>query len=115
MANPSPYHPIDQLVEAILRSLCDKQDDIKLQFTEGAEMIVCEIRVATEDVGKVIGKMGRHLEAIRLLVRSAARKLPSKRVVVEICNTQARMRDHRYRSPEEEKSYREVWDNPAKK
>jgi predicted RNA-binding protein YlqC (UPF0109 family) len=61
-----------ELVEYIVRSIVD--DPSQVQVTEvGAERtILCEIRVAPEEVGRVIGRKGRVINAIRTIVRAAA-------------------------------------------
>ena len=72
-----------ELVEFIAKSLVDNQDQVDVREVEGEQTVVIELRVAPEDMGKVIGKQGRIAKAIRAVVKAAAAK-EKKRVVVEI-------------------------------
>ena len=72
-----------ELVEIIAKSLVDSPDMVKVNEIIGEQSIVLELKVASEDMGKVIGKQGRIAKAIRTVVKAAAIK-ENKRVVVEI-------------------------------
>lgn len=72
-----------ELVEVIAKSLVDNPDQVRVKETEGADSIIIELSVASEDMGKVIGKQGRIAKAIRTVVKSAAVKT-DKKVIVEI-------------------------------
>ncbi|TDA65642.1 MAG: KH domain-containing protein [Clostridia bacterium] len=72
-----------ELLEILARALVDNPDAVQVNQEEKENAIVLELRVAAEDMGKVIGKQGRVARAIRTVVRSAGGKL-GKRVVVEI-------------------------------
>lgn len=71
------------LVEMIAKSLVDHPDDVYVNEVEGQQSIIIELKVAPEDMGKVIGKQGRIAKAIRTVVKAAASK-ENKRVAVEI-------------------------------
>jgi len=71
------------LLELIARALVDRPDDVVVRETEGEQTTVLELRVAREDLGKVIGKQGRTARAIRTILASAGMKL-RKRIVFEI-------------------------------
>ena len=71
------------LVESIVKSLVDYPDDVQISETAGESIVILEISVAPDDVGKVIGKEGRIANAIRTIVKAAAAKL-DKKVTVEI-------------------------------
>lgn len=71
------------LVEAIAKSLVDNPDAVEVKEVEGRTVSVIELRVAPEDMGKVIGKQGRIAKAIRVVVKAAAVKANVK-VAVEI-------------------------------
>jgi uncharacterized protein len=71
------------LLEHIARALVDEPDRVSVSQVDGERMIVLELKVAPEDMGKVIGKQGRIAKAIRTVVSAAAVK-ENKRVVVEI-------------------------------
>lgn len=72
-----------QLLEHIARALVDEPDQVSVKEVESDRLIVLELRVADNDMGKVIGKQGRIAKAIRTVVNAAAVK-ENKRVVVEI-------------------------------
>ncbi|HHY34495.1 MAG: KH domain-containing protein [Firmicutes bacterium] len=71
------------LVEFIVKSIVDNPNGVQVKEVEGERACVFEVRVATEDMGKVIGKQGRVVRAIRTLVQAAAAK-EGKRAAVEI-------------------------------
>ncbi len=72
-----------ELVEYIARALVDYPDQVDVKQVEGERSIILELRVAPDDMGKVIGKQGRIAKAIRTVVNAAALK-ENKRVMVEI-------------------------------
>ncbi len=72
-----------ELVKFIAKSLVDNPDQVDVKEIEGEQTVIIELRVAPEDMGKVIGKQGRIAKAIRTVVKAAATK-DNKRVVVEI-------------------------------
>ena len=71
------------LVEVIAKGLVDNPDQVSVTEVEGNQSIIIELKVAPEDMGKVIGKQGRIAKAIRTVVKAAATK-QNKRVIVEI-------------------------------
>lgn len=75
-----------ELVEYIAKALVDYPDQVDVQQVEGERAIILELRVAPEDMGKVIGKQGRIAKAMRVVVGAAAVK-DSKRVMVEIVDS----------------------------
>lgn len=72
-----------ELVEAIAKALVDSPEDVVVTEKETDRTIVLELKVAQEDMGKVIGKQGRIAKAIRSVVKAAASK-SDKKVVVDI-------------------------------
>ena len=72
-----------ELVEIIAKALVDNPDMVQVNEIAGEQSIILELKVAQEDMGKVIGKQGRIAKAIRTVVKAAAIK-DNKRVVVEI-------------------------------
>lgn len=72
-----------ELLETIAKSLVDYPDEVSVNEVESDKTIVLELRVAKEDMGKVIGKQGRIAKAIRTVIKAAAIK-ENVRVVVEI-------------------------------
>ena len=71
------------LVEVLAQSLVDHPEEVTVQETEKDNEILLELKVAQEDMGKVIGKQGRIAKAIRAVVKAAASKT-DKKVIVEI-------------------------------
>ncbi len=73
-----------KLVEVIAKSLVENPDAVEVTEKAGKNStIVIELKVAPEDMGKVIGKQGRIAKALRSVVKAAATKA-NKKVVVEI-------------------------------
>ncbi len=74
---------VRDLVEFIARSLVDQPDAVEVREVTGDRVLIIELRVAQEDIGKVIGKQGRIVKALRTVVKAAAVH-SGKRVMVEI-------------------------------
>ena len=72
-----------ELIEFIIKSLVDKPDEVEVKEASDKQSIVIELKVAPEDMGKIIGKQGRIAKALRTVVKAAATKA-GKKVVVEI-------------------------------
>lgn len=72
-----------ELVEVIAKSLVDNPDEVVVNEVQGTNTTIIELKVASDDMGKVIGKQGKIAKAIRTVVKAAAIK-DKKRVVVEI-------------------------------
>lgn len=72
-----------EVVETIAKALVDNPDEVTVREIDGEATTVLELRVAPQDLGKVIGKQGRTARAIRTLLRAAGMKL-KKRFVLEI-------------------------------
>ncbi|MEK7286145.1 MAG: KH domain-containing protein [Nitrospirota bacterium] len=71
------------LIEYIAKSLVDRPEEVSVQETEGEKTTIIELRVAKEDLGKVIGKMGKTARSMRTILNAAATKI-GKRCVLEI-------------------------------
>jgi predicted RNA-binding protein YlqC (UPF0109 family) len=72
------------LVETIARSLVDAPEEVRVrEVASDGESTVIELRVASQDMGKVIGKQGRIAKALRTVVKAAAVK-QNRKVIVEI-------------------------------
>jgi predicted RNA-binding protein YlqC (UPF0109 family) len=74
---------LKELVEHIAKVLVDNPDAVQINEIEGEQTSVIELKVAKEDLGKIIGKEGRTAKAIRTILGAASSKL-RKRVVLEI-------------------------------
>lgn len=72
-----------ELVEYVARSLVSQPDDVSVKKVEKDRLVVLELRVAPDDMGRVIGKQGRIAKSIRTLVRSATSN-SNKKYIVEI-------------------------------
>ncbi len=72
-----------ELVEFFCKSVVDQPDQVRVTEVEGETAVIVEIHVAPTDTGRVIGRQGRIIAAIRTLVRAAAMR-QGKRVVVEV-------------------------------
>ena len=71
------------LVEMMTKNLVDNPEDVQINETAGDSVVILEINVSPDDVGKVIGKEGRIANAIRTIAKAAAAK-QDKKVTVEI-------------------------------
>ncbi|MCS7299358.1 MAG: KH domain-containing protein [Spirochaetia bacterium] len=71
------------LVEQIVKSLVDYPEDISLKVVEGEKSTILELKVRSEDIGKIIGKKGRIAKAVRTIVSAVAVK-NGRRVILEI-------------------------------
>ena len=76
------------LVEIIAKSLVDNPDEVRVNEVQGEQDLILELRVAPEDMGKVIGKQGRVAKAIRTVVKAAALN-ENRKVVVEIIDVKS--------------------------
>jgi predicted RNA-binding protein YlqC (UPF0109 family) len=71
------------LVKFIAQALVDNPDDVAVNEIEGEQTSVIELRVAKDDLGKIIGKHGRTAQSIRTILSAASAK-HKKRAVLEI-------------------------------
>ncbi|MBW2437393.1 MAG: KH domain-containing protein [Desulfobacterales bacterium] len=71
------------LISYIAQALVDRPEDVSVTEVEGNQTSVLELKVAKEDLGKVIGKQGRTARAMRTILSAASAKL-KKRTVLEI-------------------------------
>jgi predicted RNA-binding protein YlqC (UPF0109 family) len=78
---------IKDLVEYLTKALVENAEDVEVEESIGATSILIDIHVAREDVGRVIGRQGRHINAMRTLARVLGAK-SGKRVSVEVVEGQ---------------------------
>ena len=71
------------LIEYIAKALVDKPEEVTVTEIEGEQTSVIELKVAKEDLGKVIGKQGRTARAMRTILSASSTKI-NKRSVLEI-------------------------------
>ena len=75
---------MEDLLEFLTRALVDRPDEVSVEgFEEDDGTVVLEIRVADEDVGKVIGRGGRTVSSLRTVMRAVASR-SDERVVVDV-------------------------------
>jgi len=72
-----------ELIEQIAKAIVEKPEEVYVRGIEGEHAVVIELRVAKEDIGKVIGKKGRTITAIRTIL-NATRAQTNKRQVLEV-------------------------------
>ncbi|HAK75239.1 MAG TPA: KH domain-containing protein [Sporomusaceae bacterium] len=72
-----------ELVEVIAKALVKNPDQVNVTVVEEDNSTVLELRVASDDMGKIIGKQGRIAKAVRTVVKAAATR-ENKKVAVEI-------------------------------
>lgn len=72
-----------ELITFIAKALVDKPDEVEVSEVEGEQTSVIELKVAKDDLGKVIGKQGRTARAMRTILSAASTKV-RKRSVLEI-------------------------------
>ncbi|MCL4478732.1 MAG: KH domain-containing protein [Deltaproteobacteria bacterium] len=72
-----------ELIEMIAKALVDNPNDVVVSEIEGEHTIVLELKVAKNDVGKIVGKEGNHAKAIRTILSAASGK-KGKKYTLEI-------------------------------
>ena len=72
-----------ELVEFVVKSLVDVPEEVSVNVIEGEKSTMLELKVAQEDVGKVIGKQGRIAKAIRTILSASATR-DGRRATLEI-------------------------------
>jgi predicted RNA-binding protein YlqC (UPF0109 family) len=74
---------VQELVEYLAKGLVDNPDEVRVERVERDGAVVLELRVAPDDVGKVIGRQGRVARALRTLVRASGAR-SNERALLEI-------------------------------
>jgi predicted RNA-binding protein YlqC (UPF0109 family) len=74
---------VKQTVEYLVKALVDSPEEVQVDEIPGEEATTYEVRVAADDLGKVIGKQGRIANALRTIVKAVAMK-DKRKVYVEI-------------------------------
>ena len=73
-----------EVLTGIIKAIVDKPDEVDLTLTESENTKIYELRLGDGDVGKVIGKKGKNVTAIRTLLSAATAKEGGKRSILEI-------------------------------
>ena len=72
-----------ELIEQIAKALVDNPDEVAVRVIEGEQTTIFELRVAQDDIGKVIGKQGRTIRSIRTILGASGMKV-KKRFTLEL-------------------------------
>lgn len=71
-----------EILETIVKNLVDNQEAVEIKEIDGEKNIIFEVKVAEEDMGKIIGRQGKIAQSIRTVIRAVANK-NDKKVTVE--------------------------------
>ena len=71
-----------EILETIIKNLVDNQEAIEIKEVEGEKTIIFEVKVAEEDMGKIIGRQGKIAQSIRTVMKAVANK-NNKKITVE--------------------------------
>jgi predicted RNA-binding protein YlqC (UPF0109 family) len=74
---------VQELINVLAASLVDYPDEVEVREIEGENALIVELKVASSDMGKVIGKQGKIARAIRSLAKAKGNKI-GRKVIVEI-------------------------------
>ena len=74
---------MQEMVTGLIRALVEHADEVRVKPIEGDNTVVFEVQVHPEDAGKVIGKKGRTINALRTLIRASS-FLGNKKVMMEL-------------------------------
>ena len=72
-----------ELLETLAKALVDEPDKVEVSVIEGEKSVILQLKVADDDIGKVIGKQGRIAKALRTIIKASSVK-EGKKAVVEI-------------------------------
>jgi predicted RNA-binding protein YlqC (UPF0109 family) len=78
---------IQQMIDYICKALADKPEEVEVDEVLGESVIMLELKVADEDMGRIIGRGGRHINAMRTLTRVLGGKM-GKRISLELVDDQ---------------------------
>ena len=73
-----------ELLEGMVKAIVDSPDDVEIDVTESENTTIYELHLGDGDLGKVIGKRGKNIGAIRTLISAATAKEGGKRSIIEI-------------------------------
>ncbi len=74
---------VKELLEHIIKSIVDNPEQVEIKEIPGERVVIYEVRVAPEDLGKIIGREGRTAKAIRTIIAAVSLK-KGKKAVIEI-------------------------------
>ena len=73
-----------ELLESMIKAIVDNPSDVEISETESEDTTIYELRLGDGDLGKVIGKKGKNIGAIRTIISAATAKEGGKRSIIEI-------------------------------
>ena len=73
-----------EFLEYIIKYIVDKPDEVQITEQEGEQTVIYQVRVGKGDIGKILGKHGQHVDAIRTLISAVSAKGGKKRAILEI-------------------------------
>ena len=73
-----------ELLTEMIKAMVDKPDEVDISLTESENTNIFELRLGDGDVGKVIGKKGKNVMALRTILSAATAKAGGKRSILEI-------------------------------
>ena len=73
-----------ELLESMVKAIVDKPDDVSVNVNESDSTKIYELTVGDGDLGKVIGKKGRNVNALRIILSAATAKEGDKRAILEV-------------------------------
>ena len=76
---------LKELIEFMIKEIVDFPDKVEINHISTEKTLIFEVKVDSDDVGKVIGKKGQNIKAMRLIMNAAAQK-NNIRVIIEIIN-----------------------------
>ena len=83
MLNPYKEMFMKEIVKVIANALVDKPEDVSVSEVNGASTTIVKLKVAPSDIGKIIGKQGKTVDAIRTIVTAVSART-NKRTVIEV-------------------------------
>ena len=75
---------MDQLLGEMVKAIVDKPDEVKVTVNESDNTCIYELEVGEGDLGKVIGKKGKNVNALRIILSAATAKEGGKRAILEV-------------------------------
>ena len=75
---------MDQLLAEMVKAIVDKPDEVKVNVNESDSTCIFELSVGDGDLGKVIGKKGKNVNALRIILSAATAKEGGKRAILEV-------------------------------
>ena len=75
---------MENLINDIVKSIVDKPDEVSVVLNESENTRIYELSVGEGDLGKVVGKRGQNVSAIRTLIAAASAKECDKRLILEV-------------------------------